>query len=284
MSFFINRYKEWNPDFKEEYSPMNVLRVNTLRTKEEEIIKRLQKNGVKLKKIPWLKYGYSYEADFSLGSTPEYLLGYYYLQDAASQFAVQVLAPQSDEVILDACAAPGSKTTMIAQMMNNEGIIIAADNNVKRLQSLMNNTERCSCKNIVAVNKDALFIDEINKQFDRILLDVPCSGNYCIEEEWFTKRQIADIKQKAEMQKKLLKAVTKVLKSGGTLVYSTCSLEKEENEEVIEWALDNLPLTLQPIEADIGSSGLTEKTKLCKRFWPYKTNTQGFFVAKLEKK
>ncbi|MFC1690558.1 NOL1/NOP2/sun family putative RNA methylase [Nanoarchaeota archaeon] len=286
MNFFLNRYKELGQEIKpEEIELRQSIRANTLKIKEKELIERLTKNKIKLEKIPWLKYGYFVEADFSIGATPEYLFGYYYIQEASAQFPVEILDPQSGETVLDMCAAPGGKTTQLSQMMQNKGVVVAIDADIKRLFALKNNIERTSCKNTVLYQKDARFVDDFEMKFDKILLDAPCSGNFSTDPEWFNKRDIEGIRNNASLQKELVRAALKCLKKNGVLVYATCSLEPEENEEVIEWALEKYgtEIKLEPIDVDIGTPGLTEKTKLCKRFWPNLTSTQGFFVAKIRK-
>ena len=105
-----------------------------------------------------------------------------------------------------------------------------------------------------------------------------------IEEDWFEKRNLDDIQALAKKQKKMIATAIEILKKRGVLVYSTCSLEPEENEEVIEYALKNFDVELVSTNLTIGSPGITEKTKLCRRFWPDETGTQGFFIAKLVKK
>ncbi len=262
------------------------LRVNTLKIKEEELVLRLRKKGVFLEKIPFLKHGYFYDAPFSLGSTPEYLFGYYYLQDPASQFVAEVLNPQKE--VLDMCASPGSKTTYLAQLMNNQGTIVAVDNNSLRLKSLQNNLERCSVRNTITINKDANYVSDIGK-FEQVLLDAPCSGNFCINPKYFSQRTPEDIQKKAEAQKKLLKEAFKA--STKEIVYSTCSLEIQENELVVEWFLENFDVELVAIKGP-GDSGVVEykgrklhkDIKKTMRFWPHKLGTQGFFVAKFLKK
>lgn len=259
------------------------LRLSPLKTEEKEIVSRLKENGVRLEKIPYLKHGYFYTSKFALSSTSEHLLGHLYLQDAASQVPAEVLNPQSEKTVLDMAAAPGGKTTQLSALMKNKGVIVALDVKQKRIISLKNNIERMGCENIIIYNKDASFASDLGMEFDKVLLDAPCSGNFCIEKDWFGKRQISDFNDKATLQKKLLKQAVKVTKKGGIIIYSTCSLEIEENEEVIEWALDNLNVKLENINVPIGEPGLTSSTKKCLRFWPNKTNTQGFFIAKLKK-
>jgi len=269
------------------------LRVNTLKTDEKDIISRLKNLGVKLTKIPYTDFGYYYETKFSLGATSEYLQGYYYIQEAASQLPPQVLEPKPGETVLDMCAAPGSKTTQIAQYMQNKGILLALDADPRRLFALRNNLERCGVTNAVLYKKDSRFVFDLGLEFDKILLDAPCSGNYAIEEEFFKKKSIDGIRERSRLQKELLKAAIKVLKKSGTLVYSTCSLEPEEDEMNIDWVLSKYPsMKLEEVKLDIGDVGMTEVfgKKLnpeiikCKRFWPTKTETEGFFIAKLVKK
>jgi tRNA (cytosine40_48-C5)-methyltransferase len=269
------------------------LRINTLKTTEKEMISRLKELGVKLTKIDYTDNGYYYETTFSLGATSEYLQGYYYLQEAASQLPPKVLNPKSEDVVLDMCAAPGSKTTQIAQLMNNKGTLVALDADPRRLFALRNNLERCGVSNTMLYKKDARFVFDLGLQFDKVLLDAPCSGNYAIEEDFFIKKSVDGIRERSRLQKELLKAAVKVLKKGGTLVYSTCSLEPEEDEMNIDWLLDKYPdMKLEDTELKIGDPGLTEafgkklnpEMKKCRRFWPNKTETEGFFIAKLVKK
>ena len=285
MNMFLQRYKELGQDIDPaKIKHRSSLRINTLKIRPNELIKILEKKKVKLKKIDFLDVGYDYKADFSLGSTPEYLQGLYYLQESASQVPPLILNPKKEDVILDCCAAPGSKTTQLAQMMGNKGTIIALDNNKKRLQSLNNNLERLGITNTITYQLDAKSAKQLGITFDKILVDAPCSGNFVTDKDWFKKRDMSGIRNNAEKQKNILTACIEVLKSGGTLVYSTCSLEPEEDEQVIEYALKNFKIKLEPIDMKMGDSGTTENTKLCRRFWPNKTGTQGFFIAKLRKK
>ena len=269
------------------------LRVNTLKITEKEIISRLKSIGVKLTKIEYTDFGYYYTTTFSLGATSEYLQGYYYLQEAASQLPPKVLEPKPDEIILDMCAAPGSKTCEIAQYMQNKGTLVALDADPRRLFALRNNLERCGISNTLLYRKDARFVFDLGLQFDKVLLDAPCSGNYAIEEDFFIKKSVDGIRERSRLQKELLKAAVKVLKKNGILVYSTCSLEPEENEMNIDWLLSKYPeMKLEQVQLNIGDDGLTEafgkklnpEIKKCRRFWPTKTNTEGFFIAKLVKK
>ena len=284
MNFFLNRYKEFGQTIDPEECQLKTsIRVNNLKIDDKTLVKRLKQRKITLAKIPWLDHGYYSESEFSAGSTQEYLQGYDYVQEAAAQVPAMILNPDKDDVVLDMCAAPGGKTCQLAQYMDNKGTLIALDNNKPRLASLKNNLERLGIANTLIYNLDAKYIDSLDVKFDKILLDAPCSGNFCTDRNWFGKRTIEGVKQKAKQQKDLLKAAVSALKPAGELVYSTCSLEPEENEEVIEWALETLGIELLPVELDAGSPGLTQKTSKCLRFWPNKDKTEGFFLAKLKK-
>jgi len=292
-NFFISRYKKLVDDFELINVKERVLRINNLKVDEKQLVKRLRKKEVKLEKIPFLKFAYKYDADFSLGSTPEFLLGYYYLQGLASQIVSEVLSPEEKDIVLDMASAPGSKTTHLSQLMNNKGKIVAIDLNKDRLVSVRNNCERLGILNVTFVRKDARFVGDFGRKFSKILLDAPCSGNYCSEKDWFNKRTIDGVKDNVRLQRELLTSAYKVLEEGGELVYSTCSLEPEEDELIIDWLLDKFnDLELLKIDLSIGDDGITEfkgkklnpELKKCKRFWPHKTGTEGFFIAKLRKK
>lgn len=292
MNEFLLKYRSLGERFDPNQVKINnCLRVNTYLIKEETLIKRMRKKGVTLKKIPYLKNGYTYQSEFSLGSTPEYLLGYYYLQEAASQAPVQILQPKKGEKILDMAAAPGGKTTQILQYIKNDGFVLGLDIRDDRLKSTKNNIERLGFTSYALLNKDGRFVHDLGEKFDKVLLDAPCSGNFCIEPDYFKIRSESDIYQKARTQKQLIRGAIKTTKKGGQILYSTCSLEPEENELVINWALEKFDVSIMKTNFDKADNGITKykdtklhpTLKLAKRFWPHKTNTQGFFVCKLQK-
>lgn len=285
--FFLNRYRKIDPSVKfvEPKKIQQALRINTLRTTEEALIHSLNKRGAFLQKIPFLKHGYFTKSSFSMGATPEYLLGHYYLQSPLSQLVCEVLNPK--DTVLDMAAAPGGKTTYLATMAE----VIALDNDSHRLAAVRNNVERLGITNVTCVKKDARFAMDLGRTFKYILLDAPCSGNFCSEENWFGKRRIEDIKNNARVQRELFRAAYQCLEKGGRMVYSTCSLEPEENELVLDWALKKFhDLKIVPLHVDIGDRATTEwdgpldpRIEWARRFWPHKTGMEGFFIALLEK-
>ena len=290
MNFFLDRYKKLGQEVS-GIQLRQALRINTLKISEADLITRLKKLGVKLELIPFAKYGYYCSSKFSLGAITEYLLGYFYLQEAAAQLPVQVLDPKPNELILDCCASPGGKTTQIAQFMKNKGTVIALEKKRHRLASLKTNLERCGVNNCIAYLMDANKVDSLNLQFDKILLDAPCSGNFVTDPAWFQKRDLEGIRRAAEIQKSLIEKCLTVLKKDGILIYSTCSLEPEENELNMQWMLNNFKVKIEKTNLKAGDSGLTKvfgkkidkQIANCARFWPNKTNTEGFFIAKIRK-
>ncbi|MCD6446172.1 RsmB/NOP family class I SAM-dependent RNA methyltransferase [Candidatus Bathyarchaeota archaeon] len=287
--FFQKRYSNLGWKYR-DVKFKKAIRVNSMSVDVEFVIERLETLGVKLEKIPFLKNGFWVKkSKFSVGATAEYLLGFYSIQEAAAQIPATLFTELEGKKVLDACAAPGGKTVQLADLMKNTGVIVALDVRGERLNALANQLERCRVKNTVVYRLDARKVSGLGVKFDRILLDVPCSGNFVIDVEWFKKRTINDVKRNAKLQREILRETVKVLKDDGELVYATCSLEPEENELNIDWAVKNLKLKVEEIDC-YGRPALTEVfgKKLdssvgnCKRIWP--RETQGFFVCKLRKR
>lgn len=292
VKLFLDRYAQLGERVPTKISLKQALRVNTLRLPNDRVISRLENLGVKLHRLNYTKFGHEIlKSRFSLGAITEFLLGYYYLQSSAAQIPVEVLDPLPGEHVLDCCAAPGGKTTQIAQMMDNRGVVIALEKKSHRLRSLRNNLERAGVSNTIAYHMDAVKAPKLDIKFDKVLLDAPCSGNFADDPRWFAKRDLQGIKQNASVQRRLLKSALDVLKPKGTLVYATCSLEPEENELNMQWLYENFSVHFEKTNIPIGDPGLTSvfgkklsgEIANTRRFWPHKTNTEGFFIAKIRK-
>jgi 16S rRNA C967 or C1407 C5-methylase (RsmB/RsmF family) len=190
--------------------------------------------------------------------------------------------------VLDACAAPGGKTVQLADLMGNTGAVVALDVKKRRLDALTNHLERCHVSNAVVYHLDARQASRLSLKFDRILLDVPCSGNFAADNAWFKRRTLQDVERNAQLQREILTEAAKCLSDDGEIVYSTCSLEPEENEVNMDWAVKHLNLQIEEIDCH-GQKGLTEvfgrrldaSVERCRRIWP--AETQGFFVCKLKR-
>jgi len=285
---FIEKYSKITDIEKfKEYSlkkPRKSIRVNTLKISVKELKQRL--SNFKLTQIPWCKEGFFVEGKRTdLGNLLEHQLGYFYIQEAASMLPSQVLSPK-DEIVLDMAAAPGSKTTQLASIMDNQGIIIANELKYSRIIALATNLQRCGVSNTIITNSDAI---NLKGKYDKISLDAPCSGTGTIRKSLKT-LEIWNphmYKKLSNIQKKLILHAFDILNEQGSLVYSTCSISPEENEQVIEFLLKKHEnAKLEKINLDIKSSKLISENKelqKCLRIWPQDNNTDGFFVAKIKK-
>jgi NOL1/NOP2/sun family putative RNA methylase len=287
--FFISRYAELGWKYR-EVEQRQAIRINTTNARGKNLVGRLEGLGVHLKKIPFLPQGYwVVDSTVSVGATAEYLLGFYSVQEAAAQIPVTLFTGLKGKKVLDLAAAPGGKTTQLADIMEGTGAIVALDVEKRRLTALSNHLERCHVANTVVYQMDAREILNFGLKFDRILADVPCSGNFAGDKNWFRNRTLKDVKRNSALQRELLTKAAQCLTPDGEIIYSTCSLEPEEDEINMDWAVKNLNLEIKEIDC-IGESGITEvfgkrldpSVAQCRRFWP--EQTQGFFVCKLGRK
>jgi len=270
-----------------------IIRLNSLRESIPKIIQLLENKGVKLKNIEDLPEGKRVvKSPVPIGATPEYLNGYYMLQGKNSMYPSRVLNPRKGELIGDFAAAPGGKTTHLAQLMENEGIIIASEISTNRCRILRSNLARMGVRNTIIMNMDSRDISSLKMEFDKVLLDAPCSGSGIIISDRSRKqsKSIEDIMNYHENQVSLLSEALNVVKQGGELVYCTCSLEPEENEFVLSEVLEKDIAKLIDIDLE-GVSGMTyfegreinSEVKRAKRLYPHRTNGEGFFIAKMVK-
>lgn len=240
-----------------------VIRTNTLRTNRRTLAQALINRGVVLEPVgKWSKVGLQvFESPVPLGATPEYLAGHYILQAASSFLPVMALAPQPHERILDMAAAPGGKTTYISALMRNTGIVIANDASKVRAKGLIGNIHRLGVKNTIVSNLDAHeAFPKIMGGFDRVLLDAPCTGTGVISKDpkVKTSKTERDFLAIPHKQKQLLLAAIDSTnhhsKTGGYIVYSTCSVTVEENEQVIQYALNKRP-NVRIVDTGLGDFG-----------------------------
>lgn len=299
---FIERYSkliDWEEFKRCSLSFLNrSIRANTLKISIKELKERLEKNWT-LEQIPWCKEGFWIEhakkERRDIGNLIEHSLGYFYLQEAASMIPPIVLEPKPHEMVLDMAASPGSKTTQIAQYMENKGILIANDYTIERMKPLSINLQRCGVSNAIITLMEGQWFKKSGIEFDKVLVDAPCSGTGTIRKSvktiyiWNPDM----VRRLSITQKQLIETGFNLLKKGGTLVYSTCSLEPEENEEVVDFLLKKyenakleeikLSLKRSPAILEFENKKYSDEVKKCLRIWPQDNDTEGFFVAKIKK-
>lgn len=291
---FTERLEEMIDDVDLFYSAQKELksiRVNTLKIDTDKLYMRLAQRYT-IKAIPWYKNGFFIKGE--IAKTIEHYLGYYHIQGASSLLPPIALDPEPDDYILDMCAAPGSKTTQLASMMHNGGAIVANDNNVKRLRALSHNIQKCAASNCIITGYDARFMYKEGFKFQKILLDAPCtaSGRIFKEKYDINDWNLNRIKHISSIQKMLIRSAYDCLEDDGILVYSTCSIEPEENEEIIDYALKRFDYHIEKpdLHAVKTRPGITrwngkelEDLNKAVRIWPQDNNTEGFFICKLRK-
>ena len=309
---FISRIKELldsEEDVKKFFEvtkskPRKSIRVNTIKINVEELVDRLKKKGWEIEqpfinqKIPEIIVIKSELKPGELGNSREHVLGYYYVQEITSMMPILALQPKSDELFLDLCASPGSKTTQAAAIMKNQGSIIANDVSLARISILSANLEKCGVTNTIVTRHDGVELckrlKELNFKFNKILVDAPCSGegNIRCSPRTFLEWSEGLLNSLSGKQKKLLNAVVDLLKSGGELVYSTCTYAPEENEAVVQNLLDNYNFKIPDIRNKIPlktRSGLIEwrsqkfsdDMEKAVRIYHHDNNLEGFFLCKL---
>jgi NOL1/NOP2/sun family putative RNA methylase len=270
---------------------MPSIRVNTLKLSPSELKIRLEKKGFKLEPLEWVPYGFKViKESFNLGSSHEFLQGYYYLQNIASMLPALILDPKPNDLVIDMCAAPGSKATQLAQIMKNKGALILIDRNKKRIPSLEMNLRRLGISNSIILNFDAINLHKLNVKADKILLDAPCTGEGLIRQDKSrkTSKKLKDIEKMALIQKNLLRAGLNTLKPNGKLLYSTCSIAPEENELVINEVLSKYSkFKIQKIHTKYGLNGFTkvfgkdllDQLENSQRLYPHVHDTIGFYMC-----
>lgn len=266
--------------------PPTYIRLNTLAATEKTILQKLEAEWVKLEKIEPLKYTYKIgEMKQPLNILPSYKDGLFYIQDKASCFAAEAANPKSGSKVLDVCAAPGAKTTYLAQLMHNEGSINSIDFSNRRMKVWKKETARMGITIAEPVIADACAPLPFNMQADLVILDPPCTSTGIFAKQPSAKWRLTpkSVEKMAAIQWRIINSCAEKVEDGGALTYSTCSITVEENEMIIERFLKTHPeFTLSEIEPKIGLPGLRELTK-CQRLYPHLHQCNGFFIAKLQR-
>jgi NOL1/NOP2/sun family putative RNA methylase len=282
--------------------PLDYIRCNTLKIKPNELKEKLEKKGWTIiqphKEYPEIMIIENNLLPGELGRSKEHLLGYYYVQEVSSMLPLLALNPNEHDSFLDLCASPGSKTTQAAAMMKNKGNIIANDPNLGRMVILAANLEKCGASNTIITRRDGVNLckklKRIDFQVNKILVDAPCSGEGTIRSGpktlvmWNPKM----MNFFAGTQKSLASAAIELLQEDGEMIYSTCTHAPEENEEIVQYLLDNYDIAIEEIKLPLKTrKGLvswkdkifSKEMQKCVRIYPQDNNTEGFFLCKIKK-
>jgi len=304
---------DWKDSFVEEYSSLlgedgfasyqeharryapKAIRVNTYKT-DVEAVKRRLSDDWELTSVPWCDSGFwiehKEEDRHDIGNLLEHILGYVYVQSAASMIPPVVLDVEPGMRVLDMCAAPGSKATQIGEYAGSEGVVVANDSNGHRLTALGINGQRLGLDNIVVSNMQGQ--DLPGGEYDRVLVDAPCSGTGTVRKshksvEMWSRSLVGRMKG---VQRLLIRRGFELLAPGGVLVYSTCTLQPEENEGIVSEFVSSVDgARVEPFDLPLNSSepvtewrGSTyDGVANTLRIHPSDNGTEGFFVAKLRK-
>ncbi|RRZ95942.1 16S rRNA (cytosine(1407)-C(5))-methyltransferase RsmF [Erwinia sp. 198] len=299
---FLNQMRELLPDsagFEQfiafSQQPLRrSLRVNTLKISVEAFLALVEPYQWALTPVPWCKEGFWISRDdadtLPLGSTAEHLAGLFYIQEASSMLPVTALFAGSPvpERVMDMAAAPGSKTTQIAALMNNKGALLANEYSASRVKVLHANISRCGVGNTAIAHFDGrVFGPALPETFDAILLDAPCSGEGVIRKDADALRNWSPESTEAiaATQHDLIDSAFHALKPGGTLVYSTCTLNRSENQQVIAWLLARYPdaVVIEPLDALFPDAERASTPEGFLHVFPHIFDSEGFFVARLRK-
>ena len=290
----VPRYRHIIPDWDAfadacERPLPSVCRVNTLRCTPRQLVRRLADQGIVAHLLPWDDS--LVRTNVSIGPTLEHWLGLAYVQEATQALPVLALDPQPGDAVLDLCAAPGGKTTHIAARMRNRGTLIANEPNGRRHPSLLANINRLG---VLVAAVTSYRGDSFPKSgpYDRILVDAPCSAEGTLRKEPSLRRGAtqSSIDRLAALQKRLITHAYRLLRPGGTLVYSTCTFAPEENEAVVAYLLDGSdaevvpfasPTAFSPGLADWGSTEFPVSIHGTVRTYPHQIDSGGGYVARI---
>lgn len=272
----------------------DAFRVNTLKADPDRTLRRLQDQGVDLEPVPWAPHAYRTDAD--LGTTMAHFLGHVYVQSAVSMLPPLAVADEvAGACVLDGCAAPGSKTTQLAALMEDTGLLVANDKSWGRIAALKHNLDRVGATNQVITQEDLGHVGW-DPRFDVALVDAPCSSEgilrktYSPLDHW----SIKAVKGRSGIQRQMALRAFDLLVPGGALVYSTCTFGPEEDEAVVDHVLrerdgaDVEPLAFDGLETRPGVTAwegrtFDDRVADAVRVWPHHNDTDGFFLAKVRK-
>ncbi|MCB0730450.1 MAG: NOL1/NOP2/sun family putative RNA methylase [Ignavibacteriae bacterium] len=288
---FLKNYEQ----FVESKYPITI-RLSEVPENHNSLINSLANQGIALKRIENIPNAYEViSGEENIGKTIEHTIGKYYIQSLSSMIPPFILNPTSEDVVLDLCAAPGSKSTQLAELMEYEGTLYSNEPNLSRVKALVHNLDKMNTVNMSVIKEKGELLSKIfPNYFDKILVDAPCSALGVVQKKqevsnWWSPKSVDVI---SSLQLKLLISAIKMAKVGAEIVYSTCTLTVEENEYIIDKVLKKYPVKLEPFDLNlphvngftkVGSYNFDESLKLTKRIIPWELKSEGFFISKLIK-
>ena len=288
---FLDKYKAF---VESDY--IQYVRIPGSEENQKSVLTKLQKYDIVLSKVENVPNAYSLiSGSDKIGKTLEHALGKYYIQSLSSMIPPLILSPTSEDTAIDMCAAPGSKATQLAEMMENSGTLYVNEPNIGRTKSLAHNLDKLNILNAgMLTSKGELISKYFDNYFDKILIDAPCTGLGIVQKKqevsnWWSENHAVVL---SDTQFKLLVSGIKSAKIGAEIVYSTCTLTLEENELVVEKILEKYPVELMDIELPVkshpgitkyGDRNLNPVLAKTRRIIPWEINSEGFFIAKFKK-
>ncbi len=288
---FLEKYKAF---VESDY--IQYVRIPGSEENQKIVLTKLQKYDIVLSKVENVPNAYSLNSGSDkIGKTLEHALGKYYIQSLSSMIPPLILSPTSEDTAIDMCAAPGSKATQLAEMMENSGTLYVNEPNIGRTKSLAHNLDKLNVLNAgMLTSKGELISKYFDNYFDKILIDAPCTGLGIVQKKqevsnWWSENHAVVL---SDTQFKLLVSGIKSAKIGAEIVYSTCTLTLEENELVVEKILEKYPVELMDIELPVkshpgitkyGDRNLNPELTKTRRIIPWEINSEGFFIAKFRK-
>ncbi len=267
------------------------IRFNSLKIKNDSIFQKL---GIEKDKVQWAENGYYLNKEDGVTKNPLYEAGAYYIQEPSAMIPASVIDIEEGDIVLDMCAAPGGKTTLIGEKLKGTGALVANDISNSRAKILAKNVEKFGITNAIILSENQEVLErKLSNFFDKILIDAPCSGEGMfrkeptVEKYWHDKIDL----EYQEIQKSLLSSASLMLKEGGQIVYSTCTFNKIENEEVVLWFLENHE-DFELVELDHETLGISKGHSISDnhdltntgRIYPFEQRGEGHFVAKIQRK
>ena len=264
-----------------------IIRCNLNRISKEDLKKKLEAEGVTVTQHPYLEYALEISGYDYLGDLESFEDGDFQVQDLSSMLVAEIAAPKEGDYVIDVCAAPGGKSLHIADKLHGTGHVEARDLTDYKVDLIWDNIERSQMKNVEAVRHDALVYDEDSKEkADIVIADLPCSGLGVIGKKADIKYKMTEETQRelAKLQKNILQIVHRYVKPGGTLVYSTCTINEEENMENVRWFLQQNPefesVSVEPVLCEELKKSVKEG---CLQLLPGIHESDGFFIAAFRK-